>query len=72
MGIDLAAFAGLYYLKIDDDVPKTRGYGRSDYGHGTGAYSLMLDARTNFANAYALSAVAQLWGSSEALAGKSV
>jgi len=35
-GAGLAAFVGLYYLEIDDDIPKTRGYGRSDYGHGTG------------------------------------
>ena len=37
----LKAGAGYYYLEIDDDVPKTRGYDRSDFGNSEFAYTLM-------------------------------
>ena len=66
LGGSVSAFLGLYYLEIDDDVPKTRGYGRSDYGHGTGAYSVMLDGHTRWGDGWRLSGVAQHWGSDEA------
>ncbi|MGL4834458.1 MAG: hypothetical protein ACRCXH_08610 [Shewanella sp.] len=33
--------AGYYFLEIDDDVPKTFGYKRSDYGNSEFAYTLM-------------------------------
>ncbi|PWF62994.1 hypothetical protein CBX96_12425 [Shewanella sp. BC20] len=37
----LKAGAGYYYLEIDDDVPRTRGYDRGDFGNGEFAYTLM-------------------------------
>ncbi|MGL5359081.1 MAG: hypothetical protein ACRDBI_05095 [Shewanella sp.] len=38
---ELKLGAGYYFLEIDDDVPKTFGYKRSDYGNSEFAYTLM-------------------------------
>ncbi|MCG9697584.1 hypothetical protein [Shewanella sp. Isolate11] len=44
---DVKAGAGYYFLEIDDDVPRTRGYDREDFRNKTGAYTLA--ANTEFA-----------------------
>ena len=39
----LKAGAGWFFLEIDDDVPKTRGYDRSDFRNSTLGYSVAAD-----------------------------
>ncbi len=55
------AGAGGYFLEIDDDVPKTRGYDRSDYQNKTGAYTLAADTRIGLGSSFDLEGKAQHW-----------
>jgi hypothetical protein len=41
--ISLKTGAGWFFLEIDDDVPKTRGYDRSDFRNSTLGYSMAAD-----------------------------
>jgi len=41
----LKAGAGWFFLEIDDDVPKTRGYDRSDFRNSTLGYSVAADVK---------------------------
>ncbi|MCW8327621.1 hypothetical protein MD588_02230 [Photobacterium sp. SDRW27] len=59
--IGAKASAGYYSLEIDDDVPKTRGYSRSELCNETSAASLAAYIRTGLSNDVDLSLSAQQW-----------
>lgn len=52
---------GRYALEIDDDVPKTRGYTRSDLKEIEYAYSITADTRIALGDAFGISLIAQTW-----------
>ena len=54
------AGAGWFFLEIDDDAPRTRGYVRDDLRNSRLAYSVAADARLRF-DAWTLSGSAQEW-----------
>ncbi|PHQ76665.1 MAG: hypothetical protein COB74_01215 [Shewanella sp.] len=53
--------AGYYFLEIDDDVPRMRGYDRGDFQNQTGAYTLAADTRFSLGSSFELSAAIQHW-----------
>ncbi|QFU24303.1 hypothetical protein FM038_020555 [Shewanella eurypsychrophilus] len=53
--------AGLYFLEIDDDVPRMRGYDREDFQNKTGAYTLAVDTRISLGSSFDFSAKIQHW-----------
>jgi hypothetical protein len=55
------AGAGWFFLEIDDDVPKTRGYDRSDYRNSRFAYTLAGDAAVKLGSSWTASGKAQEW-----------
>ena len=55
------AGAGWFFLEIDDDVPKTRGYDRSDFRHSRFAYTLAGDAAIKLGASWTASGKAQEW-----------
>lgn len=57
----LKAGAGYYYLEIDDDVPRTRGYDRGDFGNGTFAYTFMGSVGANVTPKLHMQVAAQTW-----------
>lgn len=57
----LKAGGGYYFLEIDDDVPRMRGYDRGDFQNKTGAYTLAGDTRIALGTSFDLSAKAQHW-----------
>jgi hypothetical protein len=62
----LKAGAGWFFLEIDDDVPKTRGYERGDFRNNELAYSLAADATLRLGKAWSASGQAQgLWSSQQ-------
>lgn len=61
----LHAGAGWFFLEIDDDVPKTRGYDRSDFRNSTLAYELAADTALRIGASWAVSAQALEWWDSD-------
>jgi len=57
----LKAAAGYFFLEIDDDVPRERGYDRGDFRHQTFAGSLAADGAVDLTTAWQLAAHAQGW-----------
>lgn len=57
----LRAGAGWFFLEIDDDVPKTRGYDRSDFRNSTVAYELAADAAIRIGASWTVSGEALEW-----------
>jgi hypothetical protein len=57
----LKAAAGYFFLEIDDDVPRERGYDRGDFRHQAFAGSLSLDAACDFGASWRLLGHAQTW-----------
>jgi len=57
----LKAAAGYFFLEIDDDVPKERGYDRDDFRHQTFAGSLAADGAVELTPDWQLAAHAQGW-----------
>jgi hypothetical protein len=57
----LQAGAGWFFLEIDDDVPKTRGYDRDDFRNSEVAYTLMADGSIKIGTSWTLSGQAQQW-----------
>ncbi len=55
---------GLYFLEIDDDVPKTRGYVRDDFRNSELAYSIAADTQFALGDTFKLSLLAQTWRAS--------
>ena len=53
--------AGYYFLEIDDDVPRLRGYDREDFQNKTGAYSFAANTRIAMGKSMDLSLTAQHW-----------
>ncbi|MEC4727485.1 hypothetical protein HWQ46_18225 [Shewanella sp. D64] len=53
--------AGYYFLEIDDDVPRLRGYDREDFQNKTGAYSFAANTRVALGEVIDLSLSAQHW-----------
>lgn len=53
--------AGWFFLEIDDDVPKTRGYDRSDFRNSTVAYSVAGDVMIRVGERCKLTGEAQEW-----------
>jgi hypothetical protein len=60
----LTAGAGWFFQEIDDDVPKTRGYGREDFRNSTGGYAVKADARIRIGESWSASAMALGWWAS--------
>ncbi|MCH1929233.1 hypothetical protein L9G16_03495 [Shewanella sp. A25] len=52
---------GYYYLEIDDDVPKTRGYHRGEFGNGEFAYTVMGSFGFDFNSTLNINFAAQTW-----------
>jgi hypothetical protein len=57
----LKAGAGWFFLEIDDDVPKTRGYDRGDFRNNALGYSVAADLRLKLGACCQISAQAQQW-----------
>lgn len=57
----LKAGAGWFFLEIDDDVPKTRGYDRSDFRNSTFAYTVAADVKIRMGACCSISGLAQEW-----------
>ena len=57
---------GYYFLEIDDDVPRTRGYDRGDFINKTFAYSLSANTHILLGNAFGFNAAAQAWADNDA------
>jgi hypothetical protein len=57
----LKAAAGYFFLEIDDDVPRERGYDRGDFRHQTFAGSLAADGALELTADWQLAAHAQGW-----------
>jgi hypothetical protein len=57
--------AGWFFLEIDDDVPKTRGYVRDNLRNSLLAYSVAADARLHIGDSWSLSGSAQEWWDSD-------
>lgn len=53
--------AGYYFLEIDDDVAKERGYTRTDFRNSTDAFSIMADASIALGKSSRLYGSAQQW-----------
>ncbi len=53
--------SGYYYLEIDDDVPRTRGYERGDFGNGEFAYTIMGGLGFEFTPKFMMQFAAQTW-----------
>jgi hypothetical protein len=51
---DFNAYAGFYYIEIDDDTPVARGYSRQDTDDGEASNVLELEAQYNFNKAWSL------------------
>lgn len=58
---ELKAAAGYFFLEIDDDVPKERGYGRDDFRHNAFAGSLACDGSCDLGASWQLLGHAQTW-----------
>ena len=56
--------AGWFFLEIDDDVPKTRGYDRDDFRNSTLGYSLSADVSLRLGKSWSASGQAQEWWNS--------
>jgi len=61
----LKTTAGAYSLEIDDDVSKTRGYGRDDYKIITTGFSISADTLFTIYPALTLNLQAQTWQSAD-------
>lgn len=57
----LKAGAGYYFLEIDDDVPRTRGYDRGDFGNSEFAYTVMGSFGVDFTPKFNMNLAAQTW-----------
>lgn len=57
----LKAGAGWFFLEIDDDVPKTRGYDRSDFRNSTLGYSMAADVGIRIGEHCKVDVQAQGW-----------
>src|SRR5262249_35575694 len=57
----LKAGAGWFFLEIDDDAPRLRGYEREDLRNSTFAYTVAADATFKFGGLCKLVALAQEW-----------
>ncbi len=57
----LRAGAGWFFLEIDDDVPKTRGYDRDDFRNSEFACTLIADGAIRLGTSWTLSGQAQQW-----------
>jgi len=55
------AGAGWFFLEIDDDVPKTRGYDRSDFRNSTFAYTIAGDLAIRIGDCCKIDGQAQQW-----------
>lgn len=62
----LKAGAGYYFLEIDDDVPKNRGYDRDDLGNKEFAYTLMGSFGADVTPKLHMSFAAQTWHDGDA------
>lgn len=60
-GANLEAGIGYYFLEIDDDVPKERGYQRGDFGNDATAWMLSGGGYLMLAPGWTLSASATHW-----------
>ena len=56
---------GYYFLEIDDDVPRLRGYDRGDFGHDSLAYTLMLRSEMDISKEVSLALRVQSWNDEE-------
>jgi hypothetical protein len=57
----LKAGAGWFFLEIDDDVPKTRGYDRSDFRNSVLGYSMAADVKIRLGACCRIDVMAQGW-----------
>ena len=57
----LKAGAGWFFLEIDDDVPKTRGYDRSDFRNSTLGYTMAADVKIRIGECCKVDVLAQGW-----------
>jgi hypothetical protein len=51
---DLNAYAGFYYIELDDDTPIARGYTRQDTDDGEAASALSLELKYQFTKAFSM------------------
>ncbi|PIW61944.1 hypothetical protein [Shewanella sp. CG12_big_fil_rev_8_21_14_0_65_47_15] len=66
MQAQLKAGAGYYFMEIDDDVPRTRGYDRGDFGNDGLAYTAMGSFGVDITPQLHMSAAAQTWHDGDA------
>jgi len=59
--VGLKTTVGYYFLEIDDDVPKTRGYGRDNFRNTAFAYSVTADTQFALGDRFKLILLAQTW-----------
>ena len=57
----LQAAAGWFFLEIDDDVPKTRGYDRGDFRNSELGYSLAAEMTVRFGSSWTAFGKAREW-----------
>ena len=57
----LKAGAGWFFLEIDDDVPKSRGYDRSDFRNSTLGYTMAADVGIRIGEHFKIDLQAQAW-----------
>ncbi|MCG9738145.1 DUF481 domain-containing protein [Shewanella insulae] len=58
---DVKLGGGYYFLEIDDDVPRMRGYDREDFQNKTGAYTLAAATQFVLGKDFELNLAAQQW-----------
>jgi hypothetical protein len=61
----IKAGAGWFFLEIDDDVPKSRGYDRSDFRNSTFAYTAAGDLMIRIGSCCKIGGQAQEWWESD-------
>lgn len=57
---------GYYFLEIDDDVPRTRGYDREDFQNKTGAYTVSATTNSKIGSSFDLGLSLQHWNDGSA------
>jgi len=57
--------AGWFFLEIDDDVPKTRGYERGEFRNSTFAYTVAADVSIRLGDCCKIAGMAQEWWDSD-------
>ena len=63
---EVKAGPGYYFLEIDDDVPRMRGYDREDFQNKTGAYTVAANTHFDIGSSFDLGLSLQHWNDGSA------